>query len=187
MLKKISVITSLLLFSQITYAADISFLDLFKRSKGFVKISGALGGDAIATTTEGDELNAGDAFTFAYGRDLRYSNRSKRFFRISAGVKYGFLKADNDTASISAIPVNALYMQQNAKFVYGGGITTHLNAKVDLPAGSQTESLSIGLTGQAAYRFSKSREIGITIDIIEYDSVSANATGLYFTQRFGVK
>ncbi len=186
MLRSVILTISLLFFTTFSFAQDVSLGSLFKGGKNFFKISGALGGDAVESTSAGDELKAGSAFTFTYGRDARFSDQSKRFLRFSVGYKYGFLRADNGTGTISAIPVNALYMQQGAKFVFGGGPTIHLNAKSS-PAGNVSESLSLGLTGQFAYRISKAREIGLSLDFISYGDASANATGVYFTNRFNVK
>lgn len=187
MLKKIILIALLTCSTHNTYAEDLGFFDLFERGKNFFKISGALGGDAVALTTEGDELNAGDAFTFTFGKDARYSDRSKRFLRLSAGYKYGFLDGDNGKATITAIPLNALFMQQNAKYTYGAGLTVHLNPKVKPSGSSSPSSLELGLTAQFAYRLSNAREVGVLIDSIDYGSASANAFGVFFTHRFDVK
>ncbi len=169
--------------------AEVKFQDLFKRGKTFFSVSGGLGGDALeaSRTTSGDVLNAGDGFNFTVGRDARYSDYSKRFIRLSASYKYSFLDADNGKATFTAIPVKALYMQQNAKAVYGAGIGVHLNPTLKVLSASGTADASLGFTAQAAYRYSPSKEVGITIDIVDYDGISGNSVGAYFTQRFGYK
>ena len=155
------------------------------------------GGEAIAevTYTNGDTatVRANEGFYVGAGASFITEARTMEI-ELSANAKFGGVSGSNGDVDWRRFPLEALWFYRLEKVRLGGGVTYHLNPKLDGSGvvGGLDEKFdnALGLVLQADWRFNEHATVGLRYTSIEYESkdlpfkAKGNGVGVSGSYRF---
>ena len=158
----------------------------------FIKGGYDFGGEAIAEVvfTNGDRetIRANEGFYFGGGASILTEARTMEI-ELSANVKIGGVSGSNGEVDWRRYPLEALWFYRFEKVRLGGGLTYHLNPKLDgsgVVGGIDTKfDDALGVVLQGDWRVNEGLTLGLRYTSIEYQvsgsSFKAKANGLGVT------
>ena len=180
LIKKITLALSAILFIG-TAQADL-YLEL--------GING--GGEDLVQTTTGDSVTAGGGIKFAAGIQNPVQDGDASV-RIAVGYIFDSVDAADGEADIDALTLDAMYLVNSGKHIFGIGGTLHMNPEFTITSNT-LGSLKLefdnaaGLALQYGYRISDNTELGVTYNDLTYSvnnvDFDAGSVGLYFSNGF---
>lgn len=161
----------------------------------FVKAGYDFGGEAIAEVvfTNGDRetIRANQGFYLGGGASILTESRTMEI-ELSAAYKLGGVRGSNGEVDWRRFPLEALWFYRFEKVRLGGGLTYHLNPKLDgsgVVGGIDTKfDDALGVVLQGDWRVSESFTLGLRYTSIEYQvsgtSFKAKGNGLGVTAGY---
>jgi hypothetical protein len=157
-----------------TLAAPLSALAMDVRFS--VRAGYDFGGEAVAevTYTDGgsDTIRANEGFYFGAGASFLTDSRTMEI-ELSANAKFGGVSGSNGDVDWRRFPLEALAFYRLEKVRLGGGLTYHLNPKLDgsgVVGGLDTKfENAAGLVLQADWRFGEHATVGLRYTSVEYE------------------
>jgi opacity protein-like surface antigen len=154
------------------------------------------GGDTIVTAVfvggETESIKANEGFYVGGGVSIINEARTIEA-EISIAYKASFIRADNGDIDWTRVPVEGLVFYRMPKFRLGGGLTLHLNPKLDgsgVVGGLNIKfDDALGLVLQADYLFTDKLGVGLRYTNIKYEAKgaitgSAKGDGVGITASF---
>jgi Outer membrane protein beta-barrel domain len=161
----------------------VSPLQLFAAEwRPFVKAGYDIGGDAIAEVvfTNGDRetIRANEGFYFGGGASMLTDSRNMEI-ELSAAFKIGGVTGSNGEVDWRRFPLEALWFHRFERVRVGGGLTYHVNPKLDgsgVIGGLDTKfDNALGVVLQGDWRFNENFTVGLRYTSIEYKVSGASA------------
>jgi hypothetical protein len=170
-----------------SFAADV---------KMFGKAGIDLGGDTLVRVEfeNGDtqDIDSNNGLFLGGGASIR--NDAKTFeTEIALTYKFQIISASNGELTWSRMPVDVLAFYLADKVRVGGGLTYHLNPKLDgdgVVSGTANFENSLGYIFQVDWRINQSMSVGGRYTILDYtiegssEKASSNGLGAVFSGRF---
>jgi hypothetical protein len=161
----------------------------------FVKAGYDVGGDKLAEVvfTNGDRetVRANEGFYFGGGASIVTDAKTQEI-ELSISYKTGGVNASNGEVDWRRFPLEALWFYRFEKVRLGGGLTYHLNPKLDgsgVVGGLDTKfDDALGFVLQGDYRVNEKLTLGMRYTNVEYQvsgsSFKAKANGLGVTTAY---
>lgn len=163
---------------QIFLFSILSIFAVSSKADGlFGEIGLHLGGDKIRDVGfiggGSDSIRAGELLSIAGGVVMDVNEQLEA--RISAGLKFDLVTADNGDLDFTRIPLELLFFKKNEQWNVGGGVTYHLNPELTgtgaaSGAGEDYDD-AFGFVLEADYILSTGAYLGIKLTFIEYETV----------------
>lgn len=163
--------------------------------QGLAKTGLDFGGDELQTVTFVDgsteSIKANEGFYLAGGIGYVSSDLTVES-QLTLGWKYTSITGSNGDLSFTRYPLEALAFYAGESFRLGGGLTYHLNPKLDgggvLAGMGRDLDNALGLLAQVDYRLGDSLAVGARYTFLEYardgGDVRADGFGLTLTGNF---
>jgi hypothetical protein len=160
--------------------------------KPFLKAGIDLGGDRIVDVgfTDGsrDSIKANEGFYFGGGASI-VNDAGTIEVELSLSYKTAAVTGDNGDVDFGRFPLEALVFYRLEKFRLGGGLTYHVDPKLDGSGILSSVNLdfdnALGLVVQGDYRFGEHVTLGLRYTSIKYEA-SAPFTATYKGNGLGV-
>ncbi|VAW98186.1 hypothetical protein MNBD_GAMMA22-1202 [hydrothermal vent metagenome] len=139
------------------------------------------GGDnlATATFTNGDtkDINAGALLSVGIGPQIDITENSN--VRVLFNYKTDSISAQNGNLSFTRFPIDVMYFYTTEQWLFGGGITYHLNPELmgdGLASGiNGSYDNALGFLAEVDFRLGEFFYIGGKLTFIDYEPQQANA------------
>lgn len=157
-----------------------------------IKAGADFGGDTMVTArfTNGDTQNirGNEGFYLGGGAAIIDAERNMEY-HLTAAYKFFFIDADNGDLEWTRVPLEALAFYRFARVRLGGGLTYHLNPRIEgtgVVGGLDIKfKNALGLVLQADWRATESLGLGVRYTFLEYDA-KGNFTGTAKASGFGL-
>jgi hypothetical protein len=156
------------------------------------------GGDTIVTAvfTNGDTKRVRANEGVFLGGGASWVNDAKDIeVEVAATYKIALIDADNGDIDWTRVPLDALVFYRTHNFRVGGGLTYHINPKIDGSGDVRNLNIdfkdALGLILQADWRITQKINLGLRYTNLEYKAeapasgtAKSNGVGLAFSMRF---
>ena len=146
------------------------------------------GGDRMASSLQGQEVNAGGGLKFSAGLQTRIGDQGHTAIRLAAGYLFDGFEASIGEVDFSTVTIDALLILRRGAHVFGIGGSTHLSPDYsEKPTGFTRFDIEFddatGLLLHYGYRFLPRMELGLRYLDMQYEATNyrydASTVGLY--------
>ena len=152
------------------------------------------GGELLASSRNGPEINAGGGVKFAAGLQLPLDAQGGNSLRLVAGYLFDGFDEDIGEVDFETYTVDAVFVVNRGPHAFGIGSSLHLSPEYRERASGFTSTSIIdfdnasGLLLQYGYQYSHRMELGLRYLDIEYETnatrIDAGGVGIFLSNGF---
>ena len=164
------------------------------RAELYLEASLESGGDTLARSSLGDELNAGGGVKLAIGTQNWLDDAGSSALRLSVGYLWDDVSGSNGSAELEALTFDALYLIHSGPHSFGVGAAWQASPRYRIHVDGVNSRIdyqdTVGPVIQYSYRFSPGLELGFRFSDLEYEAESggerrdAGSFGVYLSNGF---